>query len=117
MRWPLDELPLGEHLPAVLAALEKPGSEAHWRKVFDRQFANADREIDSTAATLGLFGVQYVRNEGDFSDSERAHYTQIIAAISHWAQSAPLSDPDLAHAPIERWASPARPPGLAPEAG
>src|SRR3546814_20966867 len=80
-RWPLDELPLGEHLPAMLAALEKPGAEVHWRRVFDRQFANADRELDSTAATLGLFGVQYVRNEGAFSDSERDHYTQIIAAI------------------------------------
>ena len=115
-RWPLDELPLGEHLPAVLAALEKPGSEAHWRKVFDRQFANADREIDSTAATLGLFGVQYVRNEGDFSDSERDHYTQIIAAISHWAQSAPLPDPDRAHAAIPRLGAAARATGLASEA-
>src|SRR3546814_3649225 len=81
-RWPRDERPLGEHLPAMLAALQEPGAEVHWRKVFDRQFANADRELDSTAATLGLFGVQYVRNEGDFSDSERGHYTQIIAAIS-----------------------------------
>lgn len=115
-RWPLDELPLGEHLPAMLAALEKPGSEARWGKVFDRQFANADREIDSTAATLGLFGVQYARNEGDFSDSERDHYTQIIAAISHWAQSAPLSDPGRAHAAIPRLAAAAREAGLASEA-
>jgi len=115
-RWPLDELPLGEHLPAMLAALEKPGSEARWGKVFDRQFANADREIDSTAATLGLFGVQYVRNEGEFSESERDHYTQIIAAISHWARSAPLADPDLAHAGLPRLAAAARETGLASEA-
>ena len=115
-RWPLDELPLGEHLPAMLAALEKPGSEARWGKVFDRQFANADREIDSTAATLGLFGVQYVRNEGDFSDSERDHYTQIIAAISHWARSAPLADPGRAHAALPRLAAAARETGLASEA-
>src|SRR3546814_6243680 len=100
----------------MLAALEKPGSEVHWRKVFDHQFANADREIDSTAATLGLFGVQYVRNEGDFSDSERDHYTQIIAAISHWAQSAPLSDPARAHAELARLVIGARETGLASEA-
>src|SRR5690606_8954620 len=99
-RWPLDELPLGEHLPDMLAALARPGAEAHWQQVFDRQFAHADREIDATAATLGLFGAQYVANEGDFSDSERDHYAQIIAAMSHWAQSAPLPDPALAHAAI-----------------
>jgi hypothetical protein len=115
-RWPLDELPLGEHLPQVLAALEKPDAEARWRRVFDRQFAHADREIDSTAATLGLFGVQYVRNEGDFSDAEREHYTQIIAAMSHWARSAPLSDPGLAHAALPRLVAAARQTGLASEA-
>ena len=115
-RWPLDELPLGEHLPGVLAALEKPDAEARWRKVFDRQFAHADREIDSTAATLGLFGVQYVQNEGDFSESEREHYTQIVAAMSRWAQSAPLSDPGRAHAALPRLAAAARQTGLASEA-
>lgn len=115
-RWPLDELPLGEHLPGMLGALARPGAEAHWQQVFDRQFANADREIDATAATLGLFGVQYVGNEGDFSDSERDHYTQIIAAMSHWAQSAPLSDPARAHAAIPRLVAAARQTGLASEA-
>src|SRR5690606_25306486 len=79
-------------------------------------FAHADREIDSTATTLGLFGMQYVRNAGDFSDSERDHYTQIIAAISHWAQAAPLSDPDRAHAALPRLATAARATGLASEA-
>lgn len=112
-RWPLDELPLGEHLPGMLAALEKPDAEARWRKVFDRQFANADREIDSTAATLGLFGVQYVQNEGDFSESERDHYTQIVAAMSRWAQAAPLADPGRAHAALPRLVAAARQTGLA----
>lgn len=115
-RWPLDELPLGEHVPAMLAALSKPGSEQHFRQLFDRQFAHADREIESTAATLGLFGVQYVRNEGDFSESERDHYTQIITAISHWARTAPLSDPARAHAAIPKLATAARATGLASEA-
>jgi hypothetical protein len=111
-RWPLDELPLGERLPQMLAALAKPGSETRLRQVFDHQFANADRELDSTASTLGLFGVQYVRNEGDFSESERDHYTQIITAISRWAQSAPLSDPARARATIARLAVAARKTGL-----
>jgi len=115
-RWPLDELPLGERLPDVLAALARPDAEAHWTRVFDRQFANADREIDATAATLGLFGVQYVGNEGDFSESERDHYTQIIAAISHWARAAPLADPVHAHAAIPKLAAAARQTGLASEA-
>jgi hypothetical protein len=115
-RWPLDELPLGEHVPAMLGALSKPGAEQHYRQVFDRQFARADREIESTAATLGLFGVQYVRNEGDFSESERDHYTQIITAISHWARTAPLSDPARAHAAIPKLAAAARATGLASEA-
>jgi hypothetical protein len=115
-RWPLDELPLGERLPQMLAALEKPGSEAGLRRTFDRQFANADREIDSTASTLGLFGVAYIRNEGDFSDSEREHYTQIVTAMSRWAQSAPLADPARGHAAIAKLAVAARRTGLASEA-
>ena len=115
-RWPLDELPLGEHLPGVLAALARPDAETHWTRVFDHQFANADREIDSTAATLGLFGVQYVANEGDFSESERDHYTQIITAMSRWAQSAPLADAGRAHAAIPALAAAARQTGLAAEA-
>ena len=115
-RWPLDELPLGERLPQMLATLAKPGSEAHLKQVFDHQFAHADRELDSTASTLGLFGVQYVRNEGDFSDAEREHYTQIITAISRWALSAPLSDPGRAHVAIGQLAVAARRTGLASEA-
>jgi len=115
-RWPLDELPLGERLPQLLAALARPDAQAHWTRVFDRQFANADREIDSTAATLGLFGVQYVSNEGDFSEAEREHYTQIIAAMSRWAQAAPLADPGRAHAAIPKLVAAARQTGLASEA-
>lgn len=112
-RWPLDELPLGERVPDMLAALAKPGSEARLRRTFDRQFAGAARELKSTAATLGLFGAQYVANEGDFSADERDHYSQLIAAASLWAQSAPLSDPKRGHAAIDRLAAAARKTGLA----
>lgn len=115
-RWPLDELPFGERMPRILAALAAPGSEARLRQVFDRQFANADREIDSAAATLGLFGVQYVRGEDDFSEDEREHYSQLITAASRWAQGAPLSDPARARAAIAELATAARRTGLASEA-
>ncbi len=115
-RWPLDELPLGERLPHMLAMLAKPGSEAHLRHVFDRQFARADRELKSTASTLGLFGVQFLRNEGDFSEAEREHYTQLVTAVSLWAQTAPLSDPVRAHAAIDQLATAARATGLASDA-
>lgn len=115
-RWPLDELPLGERLPGGMARLNQPGAGASLQKVFNRQFANAGREIRSTAATLGAFGAQYVRNEGDFSDSERQHYPQVIAAISLWAQQAPLADPARAQAAIPKLVAAGRATGLASEA-
>ena len=115
-RWPLDELPLGKRLPSMLAALAKPGSEARLQQVFDRQFARADREIKSTASTLGLFAAQFVRSEGDFSEAEREHYPQLITAVSGWAQTAPLSDPTRAHAAIAQLAVAARKTGLASDA-
>lgn len=111
-RWPLGELPLGRRLPEVLGALAAPGSEAALGKVFDKQFANADREIDSAASTLGLFGVQYVQAEGDFSADQREHYSQLIVATSRWAQQAPLADKVRGHAAIARLATAARKTGL-----
>ena len=55
-------------------------------------------------------------NEGDFSDDERAHYRQLVAAASRWAAGAPLSDPKRAHAAITRLATAARAGGLRSEA-
>lgn len=115
-RWPLDELPLGERIPQLLATLTKPGSETRLRADFNRQFANADAELKSTAATLGLFTAQYVRNEGDFSENEREHYSQLIVAAARWAQAAPLSDPERAKAAIPLLAATARKTGLGTEA-
>ena len=111
-RWPLGELPLGRRLPEVLGALAAPGSETALGKVFDKQFANADREIDSAVSTLGLFGVQYVQAEGDFSADQREHYSQLIVAASRWAQQAPLADKGRGHAAIARLAKAARKTGL-----
>jgi hypothetical protein len=115
-RWPLDELPFSARLPQALDALSKPGAEAHWQQVFDRQFAHADGELKSTAATLGLFGAQYVGNEGDFSEGERNHYAQLIAATSRWGQAAPLTDPKRAHALIAQISDAARRTGIASDA-
>jgi hypothetical protein len=115
-RWPLDELPFDERLPPLLGALAAPGSERRLQQVFDRQFSGAHAELKAAAAALGLFGVQYVRHEGDFSAAERAHYSQFIRALGHWGASAPLGDPQRARSAIPRLAAAARRTGLATEA-
>ncbi|MGO4551009.1 hypothetical protein AB4059_07890 [Lysobacter sp. 2RAF19] len=91
-RWPLDELPLDDRLPAMLAALAEPNARTDLQRTFDAQFANSADELRSTATSLGDFGVQYIRNEGDYSAAERDHYTQTVAVLSRWAANAPLSD-------------------------
>jgi hypothetical protein len=115
-RWPLDELPLGAKVPAVLGALAAPGSEARLGRDYDRQLAGAGGELRSAALALGLFGDQYVANEGDFSADERVHYRQLVAATSRWAARAPLSESKRAHAAIARLATAARATGLRSEA-
>lgn len=115
-RWPLSELPLDGKLPSLLAALAADGSEQRYQAVFEQQFAGAQRELKSAAATLTLFGVQYLQTEGDFSDSQRAHYTQLIKALGAWAGQAPLADPARADAAIARLTAAARATGLASEA-
>jgi len=115
-RWPLDELPLGAKVPAILGALAAPGSEAKIGRDYDRQLAGAGGELRSAALALGLFGDKYLANEGDFSTDERAHYRQLVAAASRWAAGAPLSDPKRAHAAIARLATAARTTGLRSDA-
>lgn len=99
-RWPLDELPLDERVPALLATLSAKGAETDLQALFDREFARAERELQAAAAALGLFGMEYVRNEGDYSAEERAHYLQDIDALSRWAADAPLADPQRARRTI-----------------
>lgn len=115
-RWPLDELPFGRRLPAMLATLAATGSEKKLQQTFERQFAGADRELRSAASTLGQFGAQYVANEGDYSDDERQHYAQLIAAASQWGLRAPLGDRERARQSIAELATAARRTGLASEA-
>jgi len=115
-RWPLDALPFGSHLPEMLDSLAAPGSEARLQRIFDRQFAGAERELRSAAATLGVFGTEYVSNEGDFSDGQRQHYAQLISATAQWAARAPLADPVRAKPAIAALAAAARRTGLTSEA-
>lgn len=111
-RWPLTELPLDDKLVPMLAALSAKDAERTLQRSFDRQFARQDRDLREAARTLGLFGVQYVKNEGDYTQEERDHYAQVVAALSDWAQQAPLGDPALARATLARLAPAARRSGL-----
>ncbi|MGH8031467.1 MAG: hypothetical protein ACREO8_03650 [Luteimonas sp.] len=115
-RWPLDALPLSAQLPQAMATLAAADAEKTLQRSFDRQFAGAAGELKNTATTLGLFGVQYVRNEADFSAEERAHYAQLVTAVSGWAQAAPLSDRDRARATIATLTAAARRTGLTSDA-
>lgn len=114
-RWPLDELPLQRRLPAMLAALSAPDAQRQLQQAFGRQFAHADKDLAATASALGLFAVQYVRHEGQFSAAERDHYAQLATALSGWAQAAPLADPQRARQSIALLSVAARRAGLASE--
>lgn len=115
-RWPLEELPFDERLPGALGALSAPDAETRLRQVFDQQFANEEAAITAAASTLGLFGAEYVRGQGDYSDAERAHYLQLVEAVSRWGATAPLSDPGRADAAIATLAKAARAAELPDEA-
>lgn len=115
-RWPLTELPLSQRLPKLLGALSAQGSEARLQAVFDRQFSGATAELKAAAASLGLFGVQYIRNESDYSQEEREHYAQFVQAISKWGVSAPLGDAQRARRAIPQLAAAARTTGLRSDA-
>jgi len=112
-RWPLTDLPLDDRLPAFIDALSAPGAEKQLLTVYQRQFSGANAELRSAAATLGLFATQYLRAEGDYSDDERAHYEQLVSAISRWAQKAPLGEVQLARQTIPQLVAGARQTGLA----
>lgn len=115
-RWPLTELPLDEQVEPLLAALSAPGAEQTLQQGFRRNFANQDKDLKDAARSLGAFGVQYVKREGVMTTDERAHYAQTIAALSEWAQRAPLADPKRGAAAIPPLVAAARATGLADEA-
>jgi hypothetical protein len=111
-RWPLEELPFDHKLPTMLDTLAAEGADKRLRRDFDRQFANAGSEIRSAANSLGLFGVKFVENDRALSDNERAHYSQLIRALSDWAQTAKLGDPQRARRSISQLTAAARQTGL-----
>ena len=112
-RWPLDELPLEDRLAPMLATLAAPDARQGLQQGFDRQFANASAELKSAATSLGVFGVQYIRTEGDYSAAERNHYAQTVQALSRWAAQAPLSDPKRARGTIALLTTAAKHTGIA----
>ena len=116
-RWPLEELPFDRKLPDALQALAAPGSEARLQKAFDRQFANAHREIRAASRSLGLFGEKFIASDASLSDDERRHFPQVVAAMSAWGGEARLGDPKRARHAIAVLARAARTSGLgAPDA-
>ena len=114
-RWPLDEFPFGRKLPSMLGALARPGSETQLQAIFDRQFAGAGPELNKAATSLGLFGAQFIEREGDYSEDEREHYAQLVAAASDWGSRAPLADRQRAKVALVTLAAAARRTGLATE--
>ncbi len=115
-RWPLTELPLHEQLLPLLQALSKPGADTALKADFDKQLANQNNDLRDAARSLGLFGVRYVQQQGDYDEVERQHYAAVIAALSQWGQKAPLGDPVRAHLAIERLCAAARATGISDDA-
>ncbi|MBN8225278.1 MAG: hypothetical protein J0L89_10745 [Xanthomonadales bacterium] len=111
-RWPLTELPLDERIGPMLAALSAPDAEQKLRRSFDAQFAGQDKALGDAARTVALFGSQYVKTQGEYSDEERAHYAQVLAALAGWAGTAPLGERKRGHAAIDQLAEAARATGL-----
>ena len=111
-RWPLTELPLDEQLGPLLAALSAADAERQLARTFDRQVAGQDKALRDAAGSLALFGQQYLGTQGEYSDEERAHYVQILAALGQWSRAAPLGDRKRGHAAIARLTAAARATGL-----
>lgn len=110
--WPLTELPLDTRFQGFLTALAEPRSEQKLLATYRRQFAGAHGEIRTAAKTLGLFTAQYVANEAAYSDAERDHYRQLVAALAAWGQRAPLGDAQRARQVIPQVTLSARSTGL-----
>jgi hypothetical protein len=115
-RWPLSELPLAERLPQILDTLAAPQAERDLQRAFDAQFGGQAASLRQAAHSLGLFGVQYLRNQGDYTPEQRGHYVQLVQALSAWAEHAPLSERKRAQAAIARLSAAARRTGVRSDA-
>lgn len=116
-RWPLTELPMDDQLVPLLAALSAPDSERDLIRSFERHLARQDAAVRQAAMLLGPFAAEYVRHRGSYTEAERAHYVQIVAALEAWAARAPLADPKRAPPAIAGLARQARAAGLHDDAG
>lgn len=107
-RWPLSELPLPDKIVPMLAALSANDAERQLGQDYDRQLAGQSADLRNAAQTLGLFVGQYVKTQGDFTPSQRAHFGQVIPVLATWAQSAPLADAPRAHTALRSLVAAAR---------
>jgi hypothetical protein len=115
-RWPLTDLPLDGQLLPMLAALSAPDAPQRLQRSFDTQIAGQATGVRQAAHSMGLFGVQYLRNQTDYSETERAHYSQVVDALSRWAAAAPLTDKQRAKTTITLLTATARTAGLSTDA-
>jgi hypothetical protein len=107
-RWPLSELPLPDKIVPMLAALSANDAERQLGQDYDRQLAGQSTDLRNAAQTLGLFVGQYVRTQGEFTPSQRAHFSQVVPVLATWAQSAPLADAPRAHTALRTLVAAAR---------
>lgn len=115
-RWPLTELPLEGQLLPMLAALSEPDAPQRLQRSFDTQIAGQATGVRQAAHSMGLFGVQYLRNQTDYTDAQRAHYSQVVDVLSRWAAAAPLTDKQRARTTITLLTATARTTGLSTDA-
>ena len=115
--WPLTEMPLSAELPQLLVTLSKPGAAKSLQRSFDSQLAGQQHEIQQAVQSMGMFGVQYLRNHAEYTPEQRACYVQWVQALTQWAGTAPLADRDLAVKALAELTMAARKTGLdSPEA-
>lgn len=115
-RWPLTELPLPNETGALLGSLSAPDAERRLQQAFDAQLAGQAQGIAQAAQSLGRFGVQYLRSRNDYQPEQRAHYMQLVDALSAWAARAPLADRPRARASIADLVAAARATGITSDA-
>lgn len=115
-RWPLTELPLPNEVGSLLGNLSAPDAERRLQQAFDQQLAGQAQGIRQAAQSLGQFGVQYLRSRTDYQPEQRAHYVQLVDALSAWAATAPLADRPRAKASIAELVAAARATGIQSDA-
>jgi hypothetical protein len=115
-RWPLTDLPLDGQLLPMMAALSAADAPQRLQRSFDAQIAGQATGVRQAAHSMGLFGVQYLRNQTDYSEAERAHYSQVVDVLSRWAAAAPLTDKQRARTTITLLTATARTSGLSTDA-